>query len=58
MLEALGVATAAGVAAAEGELRFWLQELDPDADRRITRREFATALARCAADMAAEWPNR
>ncbi len=46
MLEALRVSTAAQLEGAEGELRFWLKELDPDADKRITRDEFAAALSR------------
>ena len=46
MLEALEVSTAARLREAEGELRFWLKELDPDADRRVTRDEFAAALGR------------
>ncbi len=46
MLEELEVSTTARLADAEGELRFWLKELDPDADRRITRSEFAAALGR------------
>lgn len=46
MLEELEVSTTARLADAEGELRFWLKELDPDADRRITRAEFAAALGR------------
>ena len=48
MLEELQVATAAQLRDAEGELRFWLKELDPDADKRITEREFETALSRYA----------
>ena len=48
MLEELQVATAAQLAGSEAELRFWLKELDPDADRRITKREFESALSRYA----------
>lgn len=47
MLEQLEVATAAQLREAEGELRFWLKELDPDADQRITEPEFEAALGRC-----------
>lgn len=48
MLEQLQVATAAQLRGSEAELRFWLKELDPDADKRITEREFETALSRYA----------
>ncbi len=48
MLEELQVATAAQLRGSEAELRFWLKELDPDADKRITEQEFETALCRYA----------
>lgn len=47
MLEQLEVTTAARLREAEDELRFWLKELDPDADKRITEPEFEAALSRC-----------
>lgn len=46
MLEQLEVTTAARLREAEDELRFWLKELDPDADKRITEPEFEAALSR------------